>query len=177
MRTHDFEPGVQRRGWQHVASSRVELQHSEMQLFPSLSSWMKALMRSQSGSGARVTRLEPPLFRVLLLRCLRLPLPFSQRLCRCGRLIDALGNHRAARAQAGVLWGCGCALESAAARICREASARVTTLVSALHRDGAAHCGPAKSSEPMACVCHLAKATAICEPLLMRKRVEQAWRL
>ena len=34
-------------------------------------------------------------FRVLLLRRLRLPLPPTSRLCRCGRLLDSFGHHRA----------------------------------------------------------------------------------
>ena len=56
----------------------------------------------------------------------RYPLP---RFCRCGRLLDVLGHHRAACAQAGVLGRRGYALESVVARICREAGARVTTNV------------------------------------------------
>ena len=133
----DHESGAQRLGWQHEACSRVELQFRELQLMPALSEGDRALMRSQSGSGVGVafsttpctplTSLEPQLFRVLLLRRFRLPLPFSRRLCRCGRLLDALGHHRAGCARAGVLVRRGFALESAAARICREAGGRVTT--------------------------------------------------
>ena len=65
------------------------------------------------------------LFRVLLLRRLRLPL-LSQRYCRCRRPLDSLGDHRAACAWAGVLRSRGRPLERAAARVCREAGARVT---------------------------------------------------
>ena len=39
---------------------------------------------------------SPSLFRVLLLRRLRLPLPFTARSCRRDRLLDPLSNHRAA---------------------------------------------------------------------------------
>ena len=80
----DYEPGAQRLGWQHEASSRVELQFRELQLMSGL---------SEGGSGAdeipertwcwggfldntvhiHSLRLEPQLFRVLLLRRLRLP--------------------------------------------------------------------------------------------------------
>ena len=67
------------------------------------------------------------LFRVLLLRRLRLPLPLSARICRCRRTLDPLGDHRAACAQAGVVRGRGIPLERAAARVYREAGARVTT--------------------------------------------------
>ena len=67
------------------------------------------------------------LFRVLLLRRVPLPLPLSARIRRCRRILDPLGDHRAACAQAGVLRGRGIPLERAAARVCREAGARVTT--------------------------------------------------
>ena len=55
-------------------------------------------------------------FRVLLLRRLWLPLLPTSRTCRCGRPLDVLGHHR---------WG----LESAAARVCREAGGRVSANV------------------------------------------------
>ena len=45
--------------------------------------------------------LEPAHFRVLLLRRLRLPLPFVPARCRCGREQDALGDHRSACPRAG----------------------------------------------------------------------------
>ena len=63
-----------------------------------------------------------------MLRRLRLPLPLAARTCRCRRTLDLLGDHRAACAQSGG------ALERAAARVCREAGARVThTLLSDLN--------------------------------------------
>ena len=71
----------------------------------------KAMLRSQSGPGAGVAlsavpscdvlRLAPHLFRVLLLRRLRLPLPLVSHTCRCGRPLDAFGHHRAACCRAG----------------------------------------------------------------------------
>ena len=60
---------------------------------------------------------------------LRLPFPLSQHACRCGRPIDPFGHHRAACARTGALGRRGFALESAAARVCREAGGRVTTNV------------------------------------------------
>ena len=69
--------------------------------------------------------MDPPVFRTLLLRRLRLPLPLTVRACRCGLFLDAFGHHRSACAVSGVLGRRGFAVESAAARICREASARV----------------------------------------------------
>ena len=40
--------------------------------------------------------------------------------CRCGRLLDAFGHHRAACSRSGVLGRRGFAVESAVAQICRE---------------------------------------------------------
>ena len=77
----------------------------------------------------RETRFDSQPFRLLLLRRFRLPLPLTARRCRCGRLLDSFGHHRASCAQAVVLGRRGFALESAAARICREAGGRVATNV------------------------------------------------
>ena len=63
-------------------------------------------------------------FVPLLLRRLRFPLPLSLHNCRCGRQIDKFGQ-----ARAGVLGRRGFALESATARVCREAGGRVSTNV------------------------------------------------
>ena len=52
-------------------------------------------------------------YRVVLLRRLRLPLPL--RRCRCGGRLDALGDHRSACAQVGVLAHRAGPLERAAA--------------------------------------------------------------
>ena len=130
----EFEPGSHR-GWQHEVSSRVDRQFRDGDLFGRLDDTAKALTRSQGGSGAslalstcpmyRVTRLEPHLFRVLLLLRFRLPLSLTLRNCRCGFPL----HHRAVCARAGVLGRRGYALESVAARICREAGGQVTTNV------------------------------------------------
>ena len=127
------------RGWQHEAASRVEVDHRNRHVFPVLTQTEKALLRAQSGPAAGVafstvpcsflTRLEPHLFRTLVLRRLHLPLSPCPRLCRCGRPLDSHGHHRAACSRAGVLGRRGFAVESAAARICREAGARVSTNV------------------------------------------------
>ena len=73
------------------------------------------------------SRFPPQLFRVLLLRRLWFPLPLSSRTCLCGRPLDVLGHHRAACSRAGVLANRGFSVESAVARFCREAGARVST--------------------------------------------------
>ena len=134
----DHEPGASRSGWQHEASIHTDLAFRGGML-EVLADHEKAFLRSQSGPGAGValsatpssyhTRIDSQLFRVLLLRRLRLPLSPPSRFCRCGRPFDALGHHRAACARTGVLGRRGFAVESAAARICREAGGRVTTNV------------------------------------------------
>ena len=124
LREPDFEPGTVRQGWQHEASSRKE-QHFRDEFFTRVPQQVQALVRSQGGPGAeaalstvptnRETTIPSHLLRVVLLRRLRQPLPLSVCNCRCGRLLDIYGHHRAACARVGF------ALESAAARICREA--------------------------------------------------------
>ena len=76
-----------------------------------------------------ISRFDSSVFRVLLLRRFWLPLPPSTRKCRCGRLLDVRGHHRAACAVVRVLGRRGYPLESAAARVCREAGARVSSNV------------------------------------------------
>ena len=78
----DHEPGGSRKGWPHEASSKVEKDFRES-LFTTMPPSDRALVRSQSGPGAGVafsafpssmlTRIEAPLFRVLVQRCLTHP--------------------------------------------------------------------------------------------------------
>ena len=133
-----FEPGTERGGLKHEASSRVGWQFRE-EAFERMTPRDRALVRSQSGPGGSLalttaptsvlTKIPPHLFRVVLLRRLRLPLPLSPHACRCLRPIDPFGHHRAACVMTGALGRQGFALESAAARVCREAGGRVTTNV------------------------------------------------
>ena len=98
--TEDYELGDVKHGWQHEAASRVERQFFERDSMVRLTAPEQALMRSQSCPYAGMapanflTRIDPALFRVLLLRRLRLPLPLSSRLCRCGRPLDSFGESR-----------------------------------------------------------------------------------
>ena len=62
-----------------------------------------------------------------ILMKLYLTIPLQQRHADVGRLHDVFGHHRSACAVSGVLGGRSAALESAAARVCREAGARVST--------------------------------------------------
>ena len=129
-------PGESLRGWQRSAAASLDASACAG-LFLDLDPASRALMLSQAGPcGARALtalptapefRLQSSHFRVLLLRRLRLPLPLAPRQCRCGGALDALGDHRTACPTAGVLGARGAALERAAARVCREAGARVAT--------------------------------------------------
>ena len=126
----EHEPGGNRGGWQHEASSRLEQVFRAHSLFPQMGPSERAMVRSHHGPGAGVafsaspssllTQIESPLFRVLLQRRLRLPLPLSQRFCGCGHPYDSLGHHRAACSRTGILGRRGFAVESAAARVCAE---------------------------------------------------------
>ena len=134
----DAEPAEAAHGWQRPASSASEECFRRGAVWPRLSG-DRALLRSQSGPLSGVPFISSPAFhhsrfssqefRVLLLRRLWLSLPLTSRVCRCGRPLDSCGHHRAACSRAGVLGNRGYALESAAARVCREAGGRVSTNV------------------------------------------------
>ena len=74
-------------------------------------------------------KFAPHIFRILLLRPLRLALPPSARHCRCRRTLDPLGDLRSACAYAAALQHLlqPRRTRRAAARVCREAGSRVTT--------------------------------------------------
>ena len=76
---------------------------------------------------------------VLLCRRLHSPLPLSHRTYQCGRQLDVFGHHRAACSEAGVLGKRGFPLECAAAQVCREGGARVSTNMFVRDMDLAAH--------------------------------------
>ena len=133
------EPGEWRHGWQFYAASARDNFFRTRTLFPGVSRSCQALLRSQSGPNSGVVFSTPPTsplssmdpapFRVLLLRRLRLPLPPTSRLCSCRHFLDPLGDHRSACGVSGVLARRGFPPEAAAARVCREAGARVATNV------------------------------------------------
>ena len=134
----DGPPAPTRRGWQQGAGAAVDKRAFEM-LFSDLDPASRALLLSQSGEGASCAFTVVPSgpdfvvdngeFRLFLLRRLRLALPLAPRRCRCGGALDELGDHRSACAQVGVLAQRAGPLERVAARICREAGARVATSV------------------------------------------------
>ena len=136
------EPNQPQHSWQQKATTQLETRFVSDVVWPGLTGARRALLRSQHGPlasaaltalpSSRATRIDcQPFcqpFRVLLCRRLHLPLPLSHRKCQCGRQLDVFGHHRAACSEAGVL-GRGFPLEVAAAQVCREAGARVTTNV------------------------------------------------
>ena len=122
------------RGWQHRAALAGDKRALDLHLSHTDAA-SRALLLSQAGphagraftvfpTSAELT-VPPPLFRVLLLRRLRLPLPVTPRTCACRGRLDSLGDHRAACATSGVLASRALPLERAVARVCQEAGARV----------------------------------------------------
>ena len=87
----------------------------------------RLLRRSSIYSAPPSPELELPNqhFRVALLRRLGMPLPIAPRRCGCGNDLDQYGDHRAACATTGALAARAPALETAVAKICREAGGRV----------------------------------------------------
>ena len=77
--------GIPAEGWQHDASSCIEKFFCDSSVLPRMSAGERALLRSQGGPLAALPytvvptcplrRFDPDIFRVLLLRRLRLPLP------------------------------------------------------------------------------------------------------
>ena len=107
--SHDEEePNQYKHGWQKVAGHYLD---RKLQVVTStLSACYQALLRSQPGPLAevpfvcfptsRLTRLDPPVFRTLLLRRLRLPFHLTVRACRCGLFpmpLAIIGRSEAAR--------------------------------------------------------------------------------
>ena len=125
------------RGWQGAAASAVARRQCE-QLLSTLDPSSEALLRSQQGPFASRFLTTVPtcpalsypshLFRVLLLRRLRLPLPLSQRYCRSA-LLPVSSPFGLPRRPPRSLCSGRCPPEPrvpSRARVCREAGARVT---------------------------------------------------
>ena len=148
-RVEEPEPSQPKMGWQQRASRKLEDRFINDTVWPALTDSARALVRSQHGPLAsapltvlptsKATRLDPQPFRFLLCRRLHLPLPLSMRTCQRGRQHDIFGHHRAACAVAGILGKRGYPLECAAAQVCREAGARVSTNILVRDLDLVAH--------------------------------------
>ena len=70
-------------------------------------------------------RVEPQLFRALVLERLRLPLDITESRCECGNMLDVFGRHRAACPHSGRSRMRAGGPERTLARVCREAGATV----------------------------------------------------
>ena len=132
------EPADHTRGWQRTASTTTD-QAIQAELRASLDPASQAMLDSQPGPlAAKIFTIlptspgltfEPCHFRVLLHRRLRLPLAYTAATCRCRQPLGPLGDHRAACPRSGALRTRASGMERAAARICREAGATVSTNV------------------------------------------------
>ncbi|CAK0864309.1 unnamed protein product, partial [Prorocentrum cordatum] len=149
--TQDREMGERAHGWQFWAA-RAGDDRAREGLVQRMHAPERALLLSQSGpcAGRAFTvlptsepmRVPPSELRVLLLRRLRLDLPFTAGASRCRARLDSRRDRRAACPTAGVRKKRRAPLEKATARICREAGARLAvdaTLVCPLDRGATAH--------------------------------------
>ena len=114
----DHEPGTVRRGWQHVAASVVEERE------------VKALTGHKAVPGPELPSQQRQLAgndHPFPLVSSSLASQTSSAASPRASCMPMFGHHRAACPRAGVLSRRGFSLESAAARICREAGGRVRT--------------------------------------------------
>ena len=134
-------PGADERcpGWQYHASAALE-SSARTALLLSMTRSERACLRSQSGPGASLAlsaaptsgecTIEPELFRAIIRRRLRWPLPLCEARCQgCGVKLDDLGDHLGACMRSGRPKMRASAVEATVAQICREAGARVRTNV------------------------------------------------
>ena len=131
----DKEPSDWKHGWQYHACIARDTHFAMHSHLPTFSSDLRALRLSQKGPCASrhftvvpttaETSFSSSQFHVLLRVRLHLPLHFEDKQCKCGQLLDSRGFHRSACARIGLLKLRGTPAEICAARICREAGARV----------------------------------------------------
>ena len=129
------ELGEWQHGWQCHASSSLEYQFRETVVLAQSCSADQAHLRSHSGPGTGEVllgaptgpefRVEPQLFRILVLERLRVPLDVTESKCECGCFLDTTGRHRAACPRSGRLRTRAVGPERTLARVCREAGATV----------------------------------------------------
>ena len=129
----DDMPRLSTQGGQHFTSKTIEPSFLVDTIWPRLDVPHQALMRSRNPMAAipftcmplfSESRFQPQEFRVLPLKRLWQPLPLSSSICRCDRPLDSRDHNRAVCSVVGVFGTSVFALESAAARVCREASGR-----------------------------------------------------
>ena len=129
------EPGEWQHGWQYYASSSLEYHFREIVVLAQSVAADQAHLRSHSGPGASEVlccaptksefKMQPDVFRTVILERLRLPLDITNCRCECGGSVDNLGRHRAACPRSGRLRTRAVVPERTLARVCREAGAVV----------------------------------------------------
>ena len=130
------EQGEWKHGWQYWASSVSDAFFRKTTMLLARSAASHAHLRSHSGHNAGAALayaptspeyvIAPPLFRVLLLERLQLPLPIDEAVCSgCREPLDTLERHRAACLRTGRLRKRATPIECMLVRVCREAGARV----------------------------------------------------
>ena len=97
------EPGEWKHGWQHHGSSSLEYHFRETVVLTQSCPAEQAHLRSHSGPGSSAVphcaptgpeyRLEPQLFRALVLERVRLSLDVTESRCECGDALDTFGRH------------------------------------------------------------------------------------
>ena len=150
------EPVDTTRGWQRPASRAID-ESTAGRFRAMLDPPSLALLESQCGPFAsriltalpscHELALDSPVFRALLLRRLRLPLPVDAAACRCHRPGDPLGDHRAACPRSGILRSRGLPLERAAARVCRKAGATMFWCATSTSTPSASMIAASRSSQ------------------------------
>ena len=100
------EPGEWQHGWQYCASSSDECHYRETVVLAQSAAADQAHLRSHSGPAASEVlccaptepefKMQPGVFRTVILERLRLPLDITNCRCECGGSVDNLGHHRAA---------------------------------------------------------------------------------
>ena len=128
---HDTGPGKWAHGWQYHAASASEYHFRKSVVFAQSCPAHQAHLRSHSGSGCSHLlhgcptrpefKIDPLLFRVLVLERLRVPLLVTEARCECGAALDFKGRHRAACPHSGRLRTRALSPERTFARVCREA--------------------------------------------------------
>ena len=131
------EPGEWQHGLQNHGSSSVEYHFRESVVFVQSCPASQAHLKSHSGAGSSAVlhgaptslefKIEPHLFRALVLERLRLRLDVTEVRCECGIALDVFGRHRAASPRSGRLRTRAVGPERTLARVCREAGATVRT--------------------------------------------------
>ena len=134
----EFESGEWHQGWQFYASSTREHFFRRRGILASSCSSYQAHLRSRSGPGAASALMgcptlpefviEPHALRALILDRVRLPFPLTDIVCEgCGAELDNAGFHRSNCMLSGRVRKRARPLELAAARVCKEAGAKVQT--------------------------------------------------